>query len=91
MRNEPNFSKSQMFITAISTTNYSEKCKLDTWSKRTQSNPTCGELAESIYGEPACTELCRSVEPTKPNLICKNWLVLYWQGGGEFDNLINNQ
>jgi hypothetical protein len=55
--------------------NYNEKCTMDTWSKRTQSNP--------IYGEP--------VEPTKPNLICKNWLVLYWQGGGEFDNLTNNK
>jgi hypothetical protein len=36
MRNEPNFQKSQMFITLIPTTNYSEKYKLDTWSKRTQ-------------------------------------------------------
>jgi hypothetical protein len=39
MRNEPNFQKSQMFITAVSTTNYNGKCKLDTWSKRTQTKP----------------------------------------------------
>jgi hypothetical protein len=64
MQNEANFSKSQMFITPISTTNYNEKCTLDTWSKQTQ---------------------------TKPNLICKNWLVLYWQVNGESDNLTNNQ
>jgi hypothetical protein len=52
MQNEPNFSKSQMFITLTVIMNCNEKCKLDTWSKRTQSNP--------IYGEP--------VEPTKPIL-----------------------
>jgi hypothetical protein len=45
-----------MFITAITTRNYNEKCELDTWSKQTQSNP--------IYGEP--------VEPTKPNLDYNN-------------------
>jgi hypothetical protein len=28
-----------MFITVISTTNYNEKCKLDTWSKQTQTKP----------------------------------------------------
>jgi hypothetical protein len=39
MQNKPNFSKSQMFIIAIKTTNYSEKMKVDTWSKQTQSNP----------------------------------------------------
>ena len=39
MSNEANFLKSQMFITIILTTSYSEKCELDTWSKRTQSNP----------------------------------------------------
>jgi hypothetical protein len=39
MRNEPNFQKSQMFITATVTMNCSEKMKLDTWSKRTQTNP----------------------------------------------------
>jgi hypothetical protein len=39
MRNEPNFSKSQIFVTLIKTTNYSKKCKLDTWSKRTQTKP----------------------------------------------------
>jgi hypothetical protein len=39
MQNEPNFSKSQMIITLLKTTNYSEKCTLDTWSKRTQNEP----------------------------------------------------
>ncbi len=39
MQNEPNFQKSQMFITVILTTNYSEKSTLDTWSKRTQTKP----------------------------------------------------
>jgi hypothetical protein len=39
MRNKANFQKSQMFITASVTMNYSEKYKLDTWSKQTQSNP----------------------------------------------------
>jgi hypothetical protein len=75
MRNKANFQKSQMFITSIKTIDYNEKSTLDTWSKRTQSNP--------IYGEP--------VEPTKPNSIYKNWLVLYWQVNREFDNLTNNK
>jgi hypothetical protein len=39
MQNEPNFSKSQMFITPIATRNYSKKMKLDTWSKQTQTKP----------------------------------------------------
>ena len=39
MRNEANFSKSQMFITSIKTTNYNKKWTMDTWSKRTQSKP----------------------------------------------------
>jgi hypothetical protein len=39
MTNEPNFQKSQIFITLISTTNYSEKSKMDTWSKQTQTKP----------------------------------------------------
>jgi hypothetical protein len=39
MQNEPNFSKSQIFITLVSTKNYNEKVALDTWSKRTQTNP----------------------------------------------------
>jgi hypothetical protein len=71
MRNEPNFQKSQMFITTIKTMDYSEKCNLDTWSKQTQSNP--------IYGEP--------VEPTNPNFlpisassalsVAKEWIPAY--------------
>ena len=43
-----------MFITVGSITNYNEKCTMDTWSKQTQSNPTCSELA--------CTEHSRRVE-----------------------------
>jgi hypothetical protein len=39
MRNEPNLGQSQIFITAVSTTSCSEKMKLDTWSKRTQTKP----------------------------------------------------
>jgi ribonuclease HII len=39
MQNEPNFSKSQMFINLISTTNYNKKSTMDTWSKRTQTKP----------------------------------------------------
>jgi hypothetical protein len=39
MPNEPNFLKSQIFITSINTINCSEKMKLDTWSKQTQTNP----------------------------------------------------
>jgi len=39
MQNEPNFSKSQMFITLIKTTNYNKKQQKDTWPKRTQTNP----------------------------------------------------
>jgi hypothetical protein len=39
MRNEPNFQKSQLFITLIKAKDYNEKMKLDTWSKRTQTNP----------------------------------------------------
>jgi hypothetical protein len=39
MRNKANFQKSQIFITVISTTNYNEKLKMDTWSKQTQTNP----------------------------------------------------
>jgi hypothetical protein len=39
MQNKANFPKSQIFITAMLTKNYNRKCKLDTWSKRTQSKP----------------------------------------------------
>jgi len=53
MRNEPNFSKSQMFITLITTTNYSKKWTLDTWSKRTQTNPIYGEQSRTTRGEQA--------------------------------------
>jgi hypothetical protein len=49
MRNEPNFSKSQMFITLITTTNYNKKWQKDTWSKRTQTKPIYSELVEPIF------------------------------------------
>jgi hypothetical protein len=39
MQNKANLSKSQMFITLVKTMNYSEKSKMDTWSKQTQSKP----------------------------------------------------
>jgi hypothetical protein len=39
MQNEPNFQKSQMVVTQVVTTNYNEKPTMDTWSKRTQTNP----------------------------------------------------
>jgi len=47
MRNEPNFSKSQMFITLIKTSNYNKKWTLDTWSKRTQTNPILSAVASA--------------------------------------------
>jgi hypothetical protein len=42
MRNKPNFSKSQMFVTLTKTTNYNEKAAVDTWSKQTQTKPNLG-------------------------------------------------
>jgi hypothetical protein len=62
MRNKPNFPKSQMFITLISTTNYSEKQTMDTWSKQTQSNPTCSEQT--------CLERSRKSRTTYPERTC---------------------
>jgi len=53
MRNEANFQKSQMFITVISTMNYSEKMKLDTWSKQTQTKPILVRHSFSDGGLPA--------------------------------------
>jgi len=52
MRNEPNFSKSQMFITLITTTNYNKKWQMDTWSKRTQTNPIFGTTDPPCYNPP---------------------------------------
>jgi len=46
MRNEPNFQKSQVVVTQVLTRNYNEKRAMDTWSKRTQTNPIYGELVE---------------------------------------------
>jgi len=39
-----------MFITDFLTMNYNEKCKLDTWSKQTQTNPILPAVALSAYG-----------------------------------------
>jgi 3-deoxy-D-manno-octulosonic-acid transferase len=39
MRNKANFSKSQMFVTQVLTSNCDEKVKMDTWSKQTQTKP----------------------------------------------------
>ena len=39
MPNEPNLGQSQIFITVVLAMDYSEKSKLDTWSKQTQTNP----------------------------------------------------
>jgi hypothetical protein len=48
MQNEPNFPKSQMLVTQVLTTNCNEKLTMDTWSKQTQTKPTCSELVEPI-------------------------------------------
>jgi hypothetical protein len=62
MQNKPNFQKSQMFITVISTMNYSEKCKLDTWSKQTQTKP----ILPAIVGKIALSAPVVSiVEPSR--------------------------
>jgi hypothetical protein len=50
MRNKANFRKSQMFITAIPTMIYSEKMKLDTWSKQTQTKPNLPAIALAKAG-----------------------------------------
>jgi hypothetical protein len=57
MQNEPNFLKSQMFITAVPTMNYNEKVALDTWSKRTQTKPilparVAGKIALPVRHSP---------------------------------------
>ena len=48
MRNEPNLRQSQIFITLTSKMSYNEKCELDTWSKRTQTNPILPASAGKI-------------------------------------------
>jgi hypothetical protein len=37
-----------MVVTLMKTTNYDEQLTMDCFQKQTQSNPTCGELVESI-------------------------------------------
>ena len=54
MRNEPNFQKSQMVVTLVKTMSYNEKCKMDTWSKRTQTNPI---LPAYVAGKIALSEV----------------------------------
>jgi hypothetical protein len=49
MQNKANFGKSQMFITLIPATGYSEKHKLDTWSKQTQTKPILKSVIYLIY------------------------------------------
>ena len=74
MRNEPNFQKSQMIVTLAITIDYNEKSELDTWSKRTQTNPilpaSAGKIAP-LFRMPfilmglglTCPERSRRVEP----------------------------
>ena len=45
MRNEPNFQKSQMFTTLMKAKDYNKKMKMDTWLKRTQTNPISNSYA----------------------------------------------
>jgi hypothetical protein len=57
MQNEANFQKSQVVVTQVLTTNYNEKCKMDTWSKRTQTKPIlpapmAGKIALSLVEGP---------------------------------------
>jgi len=59
MQNKANLPDTQMNASYVKTKNYEQKPMDNEPTKQTQSNP--------IYGEPACTELSRSVEPTKPN------------------------
>jgi hypothetical protein len=63
MQNKAKFQKSQIFITVVSTTNYSEKPTVDTWSKQTQTKPTCGEQSRTTCSELARPERGRRVEP----------------------------
>jgi len=53
MRNKANFRKSQMFITVVPTMNYNEKLAMDTWSKQSQTKPTCPERGRRVYSESA--------------------------------------
>ena len=41
-----------MFITVVSTTNYNEKCTMDTWPKQTQSNPISKSRPTSSQAHP---------------------------------------
>jgi hypothetical protein len=47
MPNEPNLRQSQIFITAMNTTSYNEKSKLDTWSKQTQTKPISNRTGDA--------------------------------------------
>ncbi len=68
MRNEPNFSKSQMFITLIRTTNYNKKWTMDTWSKRTQTNPILPAFYPPKAGWRVCPQRGRAAIVARTNL-----------------------
>jgi hypothetical protein len=61
MRNEPNFRKSQIFITAVTTMDYNEKSTMDTWSNQTQTKPIfpafAGKIASSFVERPIKTAI----------------------------------
>ena len=56
-----------MFITVISTMNYNEKMKLDTWSKRTQTKPILPVIAGKIVPSAHVPEQRRSSRGTYQN------------------------
>jgi len=66
MRNEPNFKKSQMVVTAVYTMTNNNEQRTTNYSKRTQSNPIYPERSRRIYGELACGELVEGVESVSP-------------------------
>jgi len=71
MQNKANFLDIQMNVSYVKTKNYEQKTMANEPIKQSQTKPTCGEHSRTIYGELACTELSRSVEPTKPISIPK--------------------
>jgi len=53
MRNEPNFQKVKRVVTQVLTRNYNEKLTMDSWSKRTQTNPILSAEALAKADKPA--------------------------------------
>jgi ribonuclease HII len=81
MQNKANFQKSQMFITLISTTNYNEKCTLDTWSKRTQTKPILPAMAGKIA--------LSAVEGPNPGLDGFSRIILqFWAVAGKIISIL---